>query len=137
MAKEIVLGYDGTDCAKAALDVACSLASDLGTKVVVAYGYEPYHGAGDLGPHRAALREVGERVTSEAVEAARGKGAEAEAALVADRPAPALANLAAERGARLIVVGSYGEPPLRAAILGSTPHKLLAISEVPVVVVPA
>ena len=44
--------------------------------------------------------------------------------------------LAAEHGARLIVVGSYGEPPLRSAILGSTPHKLLHLSEVPVLVVP-
>lgn len=137
MAGEIVLGYDGTDCAKAALEVACSLASDTGAKLVVGYGYEPYHGAGDVGPHREALKAHGEEVTTEAVEKAREKGVDAEAALVADRPAPALANLAAERGARFIVVGSYGEPPLRSAILGSTPHKLLHISEVPVVVVPA
>jgi nucleotide-binding universal stress UspA family protein len=36
----------------------------------------------------------------------------------------------------VIVVGSYGESPLKGAILGSTPHKLLHISERPVVVVP-
>jgi len=35
-----------------------------------------------------------------------------------------------------IVVG-YGESPMRSAILGSTPHKLLHLSERPVVVVPA
>ena len=44
--------------------------------------------------------------------------------------------LAAERhGARFIVVGGYGESPIRGAILGSTPHKLLHLSDVPVVVV--
>lgn len=137
MAGEIVLGYDGTDCAKAALDVACSMASSADAKLVIGYGYEPYHGAGDVGPHREALKAMGKEVTGEAVAAAREKGVEAEAALVADRPAPGLASLAVEREASFIVLGSYGEPPLRSAILGSTPHKLLHISEVPVVVVPA
>ena len=135
MAGEIVLGYDGTEGAKAALEAACGLAADLGAKLVVAYAYEPQHGAGEIGPHRDALHELGEEKVAEALEVARGRGVEAEAALVAERPAPALADLASEREARLIVVGTYGEPPLRSAILGSTPHKLLPIAEVPVVVV--
>ena len=37
----------------------------------------------------------------------------------------------------MIVVGSYGEPPLKGAILGSTAYKLLHSSELPVLVVPA
>jgi nucleotide-binding universal stress UspA family protein len=37
----------------------------------------------------------------------------------------------------LIVVGTYDEGPFRSAILGSTPHKLLHISETPVLCVPA
>lgn len=37
-------------------------------------------------------------------------------ALVADRPAAALLSLAEEHDARFIVVGSYGESPLRSAI---------------------
>jgi len=35
----------------------------------------------------------------------------------------------------MIVVGSYGEKPLRGAILGSTPHRLLHLTERPVLVV--
>ena len=57
--------------------------------------------------------------------------------LVAERPAEALVKLGAERDARMLVVGTYGESPLKGALLGSTPHKLLAISERPVLVVPA
>lgn len=49
----------------------------------------------------------------------------------------ALARMGLERKARVVVVGTYGESPLKGALLGSTPHKLLAISEVPVLVVPA
>ena len=50
-------------------------------------------------------------------------------------PVVALDGVARERGARMIVVGTYGESPFRNAILGSTPHKLLHISETPVLCV--
>ena len=56
--------------------------------------------------------------------------------LVDERPVDALLAVAEEHAARFIVVGGYGESPLRGAILGSTPHKLLHLSETPVVVVP-
>ena len=36
----------------------------------------------------------------------------------------------------MIVVGSYGEPPLKGVILGSTAYKLLHLTERPVLVVP-
>ena len=48
----------------------------------------------------------------------------------------ALLEVAEERDARMIVVGSYGEAPLKGAILGSTPNKLLHIADRPVLVVP-
>ena len=48
----------------------------------------------------------------------------------------ALISLAEEHDARAIVVGTHGESPIRGAILGSTPHKLLHLSERPVLVVP-
>ncbi len=105
--------------------------------MVVGFGYGPYRGAGDIGSHREALQEHGEEVTAEAAAVARERGIEAEVELVDDRPAAALARLAEARDADYIVVGTYGEKPLAGAILGATPHKLLPISSVPVVVVPA
>jgi amino acid transporter len=36
-----------------------------------------------------------------------------------------------------IVVGTHGESPLHGALIGSTPHKLMHISNCPVLVVPA
>ena len=63
-------------------------------------------------------------------------GVDAEVALVPERPYAALLSLAEERDARYIVVGGWGESPIRGAILGSTPHKLLHLSERPVLVVP-
>jgi nucleotide-binding universal stress UspA family protein len=70
-------------------------------------------------------------------ERARAEGVEAEVALVAERPVQGLLDLAAEHDARPIVVGTHGESPLRGAILGSVPHKLLQLSGTPVLVVPS
>jgi nucleotide-binding universal stress UspA family protein len=36
----------------------------------------------------------------------------------------------------MIVVGTHGEHPLAGAVLGSVPHKLLHLSDLPVLVVP-
>jgi nucleotide-binding universal stress UspA family protein len=52
------------------------------------------------------------------------------------RPAEALLKVATDRDARMIIVGTHGEHPLTGAVLGSVPHKLLHLSEVPVLVVP-
>lgn len=63
-------------------------------------------------------------------------GVRGEVALRADRPVDALIAEADARDARAIIVGTYGESPLKGAILGSTPHKLLHLSTRPVLVVP-
>jgi nucleotide-binding universal stress UspA family protein len=68
---------------------------------------------------------------------AREGGVDAETELVDQRPAPALVDLADRHDARMIVVGSHGERPIKGAILGSTPHKLLHLAGRPVLVVPA
>ncbi len=57
--------------------------------------------------------------------------------VVEEQPAEALVELARQRDARAIIVGTHGESPLKGAILGSTPHKLLQLSDRPVLVVPA
>jgi nucleotide-binding universal stress UspA family protein len=53
-----------------------------------------------------------------------------------DKPAQALVDAADRHDARVIVVGTCGESPLRGALLGSVPHKLLQISDRPVLCVP-
>ena len=133
----LVVGYDGSECAKAALDHAMELGGELGDTIVVAYGYEPGNPGEEHAAHRDAVRAVAEQATSEGAERARAAGVEVEVELRAERPVEALLSLANERDARAIVVGTYGEHPMRGAILGSTPHKLLHLSERPVLVVPA
>jgi nucleotide-binding universal stress UspA family protein len=133
----LVVGYDGSECAGTAMGKAIELARELDDELVIVFGYEPGGYGEEHKAHREAVRDVGERLTAQALERAAEAGVAAEVALVGERPVDALVKIGRERDARAIVVGSYGESPLRSAVLGSVPHKLLHLSEVPVVAVPA
>jgi nucleotide-binding universal stress UspA family protein len=135
---QIVVGYDGSTCGDAALTVALELASPLGDRVAAVFGYAPPGiWGGEVADHEEAIEEHGQKVMVQAQSVATAHGAEIDAVLVPKRPTEALLEIAAERDARMIVVGSMGEAPLKGIILGSTPHKLLHVSERPVLVVPA
>ncbi|HEX3733714.1 MAG TPA: universal stress protein [Solirubrobacterales bacterium] len=135
---QIVVGYDGSACGDAALSSALGIAGELGDKVVVVFGYAPPGlWGGEIAEHEEAIEELGEKVMAQAKAQAGEHGVEIEEALVPKRAAEALIEVAEQRDARMIVVGSFGDPPLKGMILGSTPNKLLHMSERPVLVVPA
>jgi nucleotide-binding universal stress UspA family protein len=71
-----------------------------------------------------------------ATDQAAGLGATVSAEVVEAAPAHAITDVAERMSARLIVVGTRGESPLRGALVGSTPHKLLQLADRPVLVVP-
>ena len=75
-------------------------------------------------------------VASLAAACGAGPSVRPEVAVVRARPAMALVQASEEHDASIVVVGSYGESPLRSALLGSTPHKLLHLTTRPVLVVP-
>lgn len=136
MAGTLIVGYDGSPCAVAAVREAIDMAKATGDRLVIGFGYEPPGYGEEMEPYREAVRRRGEEVTAEALEQAAKLGVDAELALVPESPSDALASLAERYDARAIVVGSYGESPLRSAILGSTPHKLLHGASRPILVVP-
>jgi nucleotide-binding universal stress UspA family protein len=135
---QIVVGYDGSACGDAALDSALGIAAELGDSVTVVFGYAPPGlWGGEIAEHEEAIEELGEKVMAKAKAQAAEKGVEIQARLVAKRAAEALIETADRRDARMIVVGSFGDPPLKGMILGSTPNKLLHLSKRPILVVPA
>ena len=136
MASTIVLGYDGSACANAALTAAVESAKAYGDGIVVAFGAGVYP-IGEDSDHLKLVRQMGGDWAEEALSAIRRQGIEDAQAVVVDaRPAEALLEVARERDARMIVVGTHGERPLTGAVVGSVPHKLLHLSKVPVLVVP-
>ncbi len=137
MARTLVLGYDGSDGSRAALEKAVEVAQLESARIVVVFAYEiPAAYGGETGDYRRAVRELAEQKTSEAVERITAAGVECEVELVPERPAHGLVDVAERVGASMIVIGTNGEHPIKGVVLGSVPHKLLHISPVPVLVVP-
>jgi len=138
MASAIVVGFDGSECALAALDKAVELARLDGSRVVIVFAFEiPAAYGGETGDYRRAVRDLAEQSAAQAAERAAAAGVDHEVELVPERPVEGLVHAAERHGASMVVVGTHGEHPLTGAILGSVPHKLLHVSPVPVLVVPA
>ena len=133
----IVVGYDGSAAARAALRLAAARVG--GGKVFVVYGYDaPADYWGD--EHYEALLHAaldrGERTLEQATTAVpelADVGHEME--LIAGHPAEVIANVAATRDADEIIVGTRGFGRIRGA-LGSVAHALLHQAPCPVTVIP-
>jgi nucleotide-binding universal stress UspA family protein len=134
----VVLGYDESPGARRALEQAIDIAGRYDERLVLVYGVSPPGGLGEESrSHRDALSELARRMLQDAVDQAAAAGVDAVVELVTDKPAAAITAVADRLDARLVVVGVWGESPLRGAMLGSTAHKLLQSSTRPVLCVPA
>ena len=134
----IVVGYDGSEGSRASLERAIELAKDLGDSVTVVFGAAaPGIVGGEMTSHEDAVQERGETVLRHANDQASANGFEIEAKMVKEHPVDALLAEAKAGDARMIVVGNQGGPsPLKGAILGAVPFKLVHLSPIPVLVVP-
>ena len=137
MAGEILLGYDGSDGAKAALGPAVEIARAFGVPVVAAFahGVNPVGGVG--GEQSRATAALGEGFLADATSAVKqlDPSVAVEALLVDATPVEGLLAAAEQRGARMIVIGGNGRGPVIGALLGSVGYKLLHQTSVPVLVV--
>ncbi|MFD3310615.1 universal stress protein [Streptomyces sp. NPDC058656] len=133
----VVLGYDESPGATRALRVAIEVSTAFDEPLVLVYGAAAPGTVGEeYGAHREAVREAGRVALDHAVRVADEADVRTTVEIIDQKPAQALLDAASRHGARFIVVGSWGESPMRGALLGSTPHKLLHLSRVPVLCVP-
>ena len=134
----IVLGYDESPGAVRALKAAIEVAAAFDEPLVIVYGIAPPGGLGEeYRSHQEALMDIGRTAIEHAVAVADEAGVTTTVELVEEKPTQALLAAAEKHQARVIVVGTWGESPLRGAMLGSTPHKLLHLSTVPILCVPS
>jgi len=97
----------------------------------------PGHVGEEAGEAREAIDELDQGFIAPAVAAAEAAGARVTVEVIDDKPAPAVVTAADRHDARVIVVGTWNESPLRGLILGSVAHRLLQLSDRPVLCVPA
>ena len=135
--KLIVHGTDGSPEAHGALDLAMELAKDTGAALAVVSVHVVHIGGKGITPPISDVEQAhgAEHVAEEAVNAARSAGIEARSYVMTGEPARAIADLAEQLGADLIVVGSRGFGNLHGALVGSVSRGLIGRSKVPVTVV--
>jgi nucleotide-binding universal stress UspA family protein len=137
----IVVGIDGSDTARRALEWALEegRVHQATVEVVHAsalpYGGGELFGAGLFDP--ASLETSARHILDQAVESADTSGLPAPVARTVTIGPAATAILEAAEAADLVVVGSRGLGGFKGALLGSVSHHLAHRSTCPVVVVPA
>src|SRR5215213_8318907 len=152
-AAPVLIGYDGSEVARAAVRHAAELFA--GRPAVLATVWEPGLAAVPVGSPDAlglgtvppdpetidaidrAQREHASRVAADGAELARSLGLAAEPQAVSDEVdvADTLIDIARERGAAVVVVGSHGISGLRTRLLGSVSRKLIQHCDRPVLVI--
>jgi len=138
MSNTILLAVDTTSHTEAAADLACSLASGTGDRVVVLHVHE--FAIGRFGRIQVDCGDGdGEKVVSELVERLRAGGVTAESDIrktPVGHIARTVAGVADELDARMIVVGSGGTHDVPRLPFGSVSLRLLHLATRPVLIVP-
>jgi nucleotide-binding universal stress UspA family protein len=149
MGNTIVVGYDGSGAAKAALAAAIDLAGSLAdSEIVITCGHDRTPGWLGYEPlWKAAMEqeklwdEMEGRIAADLEEAAqrvRDAGIKAATACSRGKPAAIVVGVARDVDARMIVVGSRGAGAgEETTVLGSTTTALLQSARTPVLVVPS
>jgi nucleotide-binding universal stress UspA family protein len=140
MFKKIIWATDGSASAYRALPYAKELARQDDTSLLVVHAVENYAGSRAAGlPVYVDDEEMQARIEQQVAEL-QAEGIDAELKVVTGlgiRPAHAIAEVAKEAGADLIVTGTRGHTALGGLLLGSVTQRLLHIAPCPVLAVPA
>jgi nucleotide-binding universal stress UspA family protein len=133
MFRSIVVGTDGSDTARKAVDEAIDLAKSVGASLNLVSAYEPVPQSRLREEARQAPadlqwmvnpREDVDATLSDAADVVREAGVEVETFAREGDPADAILDVAEERNADLIVVGNKGMTGARRFLLGSVPNKI-------------
>ncbi|MGA2520827.1 MAG: universal stress protein [Acidimicrobiales bacterium] len=135
--RRIVVGVDGSPCARRALSWALDTAAALGAEVVAvhALGLLTHLGAATE-PAESHRRNVQQAFDEEWCAPLHTSAVPNQRVLVDGNPVTALLAAVGDFGADLVVVGSRGHGGFPGLQLGSTSHQLVQHATTPVVVVP-
>ncbi len=140
MFKTILAATDGSDHAMKALDIACDLAQKYGAQLIILSAYRHHSslqsthslvgGSTEIEPPDVTLGRLAREIVDQAVARAREQGAAQVEGLVRRGPlARTIVQVAKDRGADAIAMGSRGLGDLEGALLGSVSHKVSSLAE--------
>jgi nucleotide-binding universal stress UspA family protein len=140
--RRIVVATDFSTPGEHALGVGVSLAKQLGAEVHVVHAFDiplamvtPYEVTVPDGLIREA-REAARKKLDTALDAIRKQGLEATGHLGEVPAAPAIADVAREVKADLVVIGTHGRTGLKHVLLGSVAERTVRHAPCPVLTVP-
>lgn len=144
MSAKFVVGYDGSDASKRALDFAVGRVKLQGGVILVVHVLEwsPYSflSASELEERHKRRKEEMERAEKilllPVLEAIRAQGAEAESKVRYGHIAETICKIAADTDAVQIVIGRNGHTTLGSRIFGSVAGHLAQVAPVPCTIVP-
>ena len=136
--ERIVVGIDGSEDSRRALDWAILLASQFGAEVVAvhAIGLLAHLSEGPPVPSHSHLDELRTLFESEWCAPLTASGVPHRLSMLDGPPVPVLLAASDRESADLIVVGSRGTGGFAELLLGSTSHQVAEHSRRPVLVVP-
>lgn len=140
MFKTIVWATDGSENAARALPAAKALAQQQGSKLIAVHVRKQFTSGLSAGLSLHAeeektgtrLRDVVDELAAEGLEAVYKEVAE-----TGPHTAHAIADVASDEGADVIVVGTRGHTALTGLLLGSVTMRLLHVAPCPVLSIPA
>lgn len=144
MATTVIVGIDGSDPSKRAVDYAVSLAQVQKVDLVVAHviPWSPYsfntpsENESRGGQKKAEIQAATSQIIEPAVEAASSSPCKVTPIVRHGDPVDTLVQLARDFDATAIIVGRTGDSRVKRALFGSIPGHLVHESTIPVTVVP-
>ena len=136
MFRKILVAVDGSQHARAALDLAVGLAQRYQASLCVLHAFP--HVSDLLGtPHYEHLLAARSMIGQQLLESAQtqvGDTAVVETQLIEGPPAPAILRVAEEEGCDLIVIGSRGRGQITGMLLGSVSSTVAQRAHCPVLI---
>ena len=143
--RKVLVAYDGYPQSRVALEWALEIAKRTGAQVMAVKVFEPFQvglaytiaEGGNAARTAAQLREMDEanaKMMEEAKAMAKKQDVAIETKIISGSVLETLLEFAEQHGADMIAVGSQGRGVLDKLPIGSVPHGLISLSNLPVLI---
>jgi nucleotide-binding universal stress UspA family protein len=137
--KHVLVATDFSPCSSAAVEYAVDIASRCGAALTATHAFElPYSyfpTKPSVGEVVVAAEDAAEVQLARLLASIRGRVPQATSVVRRGAPWEQILEVARERGADLIVVGSHGRTGMPRLMLGSVAEKVVRLAPVPVLTV--